>query len=71
MWLRAGSEGVASRRQWHGWREDAEADHMRDGYQEMAAKGFISFQELRARLEELKNSRGVAVQELEALRGRR
>jgi hypothetical protein len=51
--------------------EDAEADHMRDGYQEMAAKGFISFQELRARLEELKNSRGVAVQELEALRGRR
>jgi hypothetical protein len=51
--------------------EGAEADHMRDGYQEMAVKGLISFQELGARLEELKNSRGVAVQELEALRGRR
>ena len=34
--------------------EGVEADHMRDGYQETAAKGLISFQELGARLEQLK-----------------
>jgi site-specific DNA recombinase len=49
----------------------AEADRMRTGYQEMAAKGLMSFEELGARLEELKKSRDVAVRELEALRGRR
>jgi hypothetical protein len=44
---------------------------MRTGYQEITAKGLMNFEELGARLEELKKSRDVAVQELEALRGRR
>lgn len=49
----------------------AETDRMRTGYQEMAAKGLMNFEELGARLEELKRSRDVAVQELEAYRGRK
>lgn len=44
---------------------------MRSGYQEMAAKGLITFEELGAKLEELETTRGAATQELESLRNRR
>jgi Recombinase zinc beta ribbon domain len=46
----------------------AEVDRMRSGYQEMAAKGLMTFEELGVRLEELGNTRSVATRELEALR---
>ena len=46
----------------------AEVARMRSGYQEMTAKGLITFEELGVRLEELENTRSVATRELEALR---
>ena len=46
----------------------AEVGRMRSGYQEMAAKGLMSFEELGARLEELGNTRSIATRELEVLR---
>ncbi len=49
----------------------AEADRMRSGYQELAAKGLMTFEELGARLEELESTRQAAQRELEALEGRR
>ncbi len=49
----------------------AEVDRMRSGYQEMAAKGLMTFEELGARLEELESTRDTATRELEALRDRR
>jgi site-specific DNA recombinase len=48
----------------------AEANRMRVGYQEMAAKGLMTFDELGARLEELENTRRTAKHEIEVLRER-
>jgi len=48
-----------------------EADRMRAGYQELAAKGLMTFKELGARLEELEGSRQMAHRELEVLEGKR
>jgi site-specific DNA recombinase len=46
----------------------AEADHMRAGYQELAAKGLMTIEELGTRLEELEATRRTAADELEAIR---
>ena len=43
---------------------------MRAGYQELAAKGLMTFEELGARLEELEDTRQVARGELQALEGK-
>jgi site-specific DNA recombinase len=48
----------------------AEADRMRAGYQELAAKGLMTIEELSARLEELEATRRTASDELEAIRRR-
>jgi site-specific DNA recombinase len=48
----------------------AEADRMRAGYQELAAKGLLTIEELSARLEELEATRRTAADELEAIRRR-
>ncbi len=45
----------------------AEADRMRVGYQELAAKGFMTFEELGAELQELEDTQQMAQRELEAL----
>jgi hypothetical protein len=47
----------------------AEADHMRAGYQELAAKGLMTIEELSARLEELEATRRTAADELESSGG--
>jgi hypothetical protein len=47
-----------------------EADRMRAGYQELAAKGFLTIEELGARLEELETTRRTASDELETIRHR-
>jgi site-specific DNA recombinase len=47
-----------------------EADRMRVGYQEMAARGLMTFEELGTRLQELENIRRTAKQEIEVLRER-
>jgi site-specific DNA recombinase len=47
-----------------------EVDRMRAGYQELAAKGLMTIEELGARLEELKATRATASDALEAIRGR-
>src|SRR5215210_2124238 len=47
-----------------------EADRMRAGYQELAAKGLMTIEELSARLEELEATRRTASDELEAIRRR-
>jgi transcription elongation factor Elf1 len=49
----------------------AEVDRMRSGYQEMAAKRLITFEELGVKLEELENTRSNATRELEVLRSYR
>jgi hypothetical protein len=49
----------------------AEADRTRSSYQEMTARGLMTFDELAARIEELKNTRKIARQELVAIRDRR
>lgn len=49
----------------------AEADNMRTGYQEMAAKGLMTFEELGARLKELEDTRETAEREMKALQGRK
>jgi hypothetical protein len=46
----------------------AEVERTRSGYQEMTAKGLMTFEELGARLEELKGSRESILRELEELR---
>jgi hypothetical protein len=63
-----GNPGVEAR----AWLERlAEADRTRSNYQEMAAKGLMTFDELGARLEELENARRIALQGLETIRDRR
>ncbi|MDP9474596.1 MAG: recombinase family protein [Actinomycetota bacterium] len=49
----------------------AEADRMRSGYQDLAAKGLMTPAELGEKLEGLKETREAAERELEALRSRR
>jgi hypothetical protein len=46
-------------------------DRTRSRYQEMTAKGLMTFDELRARLEELEGSREAVLQELEEIQRRR
>jgi hypothetical protein len=54
------------------WAEKlAEADRKRSRYQDMAAEGFITFDELRAKLADLQKVREAAEQELENLRSRK
>jgi site-specific DNA recombinase len=54
------------------WLEQmAEADRMRAGYQELAAKGLMTLDELGERLEQVDESRHTAHKELEALKSRR
>ena len=48
-----------------------EADRMRAGYQELAAKGLMTFEELGAKLKELEDIQQVAQGELETLEGKR
>ena len=48
----------------------AEAERMRTGYQELAAKGLMTIEELGVRLEELERTRETASGELDALRRR-
>jgi site-specific DNA recombinase len=47
----------------------AEADRKRSGFQDMAAEGLITFDELRAKLADLDNTRELARRELEAIEG--
>ncbi len=47
----------------------AEVDRKRGGFQDMAAEGLITFDELRVKLAELEDTREAAERELEALRG--
>ena len=49
----------------------AEAEHMRRGYQELAAKGLMTLDELSARLDRLENTRATALRELDAIEDRR
>lgn len=49
----------------------AETERMRAGYQELAAKGLMTFEELGDRLEELEDARQTAQRELEVLEGKR
>ena len=49
----------------------AETDRMRAGYQELAAKGLMTFEELGAKLKELEDIRQVTQGELETLEGKR
>jgi hypothetical protein len=49
----------------------AEAEHMRRGYQEIAAKGLMTLDELSARLDRLENTRATALRELDAIEDRR
>jgi site-specific DNA recombinase len=55
-----------------GWAERlAAADRMRSGYQDLAAKGLMTFEELEEKLRGLEETRKTAERELEALRSRR
>jgi chromosome segregation ATPase len=49
----------------------AEIDRMRSGYQEQAAKGLMTLDELAARINELEKTRKAAEQELAILKDRR
>ena len=49
----------------------AEVDRMRSGYQEMAAKGLMTFEELGVKLEELEDIRSDATRKLENLSSHR
>jgi hypothetical protein len=67
---RSGSR-VAPDREAKAWLERlAEADRMRAGYQELAAKGLMTTEELGAKLEELETRRRTAADELEVIRRR-
>jgi site-specific DNA recombinase len=67
---RSGSRGDPDREA-RAWLERlSEADRMRAGYQELAAKGLMTIEELSARLEELEATRRTAADELEAIRRR-
>ena len=48
-----------------------EAERMRSGYQDLAAKGLLTYEELGEKLAALEDTRNTARRELEALRGRR
>jgi site-specific DNA recombinase len=48
-----------------------EAERMRSGYQDLAARGLLTYEELGEKLAALEESRAVARRELEALKGRR
>jgi hypothetical protein len=48
-----------------------EAERMRSGYQDLAAKGLLTYEELGGKLAALEETRATARRELEALRGRR
>jgi site-specific DNA recombinase len=66
-------EGRESRgdpdREMEAWLEKlAEAERMRSGYQELAAKGLMTHEELGTRLERLEETRSAAERELESLR---
>lgn len=54
---------------WHGKLQEAE--RMRGGYQDLAAKGLLTHEELGEKLAALEETRATALRELEALRGRR
>src|SRR3712207_6207444 len=65
---RNGSRGNPDREA-RAWAEKlVEADRMRVGYQELAAKGLMTLEELGARLKELENTRRSATHELDAIR---
>jgi hypothetical protein len=49
----------------------AEADNMRGGYQELAAKGLMTFEELGEKLAQLEDDKRTAERELASLRNRR
>jgi hypothetical protein len=49
----------------------AEVETTRAGYQQLAAKGLMTFEELAARLDELESTRQTAQRELAALEGKR
>jgi len=49
----------------------AQADRMRAVYQEMAAKGLMTFEELSGRLKELQHMRETAEREMEVMQARR
>jgi hypothetical protein len=54
------------------WAEKlVEVDRLRGGYQDLAAKGLMTFEELEEKLRELEETRKIAERELEALRTRR
>ena len=48
-----------------------EAERMRSGYQDLAAKGLLTYEELGEKLAALEETRATARRELEALKGRR
>jgi hypothetical protein len=59
-------------RETKGWLDKlAEVDCKRSGFQEMAAEGLITFDELRAKLAALDATRTTAERELETIKGRR
>jgi site-specific DNA recombinase len=67
---REGSRGNPDR-EVKAWLERlAEADRMRAGYQELAANGLMTLEELGVRLKVLENARTTATRELEAIRER-
>jgi hypothetical protein len=54
------------------WHEKLqEAERMRGGYQDLAARGFLTFDELGDKLAALEETRSMARQELKLLKGRR
>jgi site-specific DNA recombinase len=64
---RKGLRGNPEREARAWWDKLAEADRIRAGYQELAAKDLMTFEELGVRLEELEDTRRVARRELETL----
>jgi hypothetical protein len=65
---REGIGGDEPDREARTWREKlAEADLKRSGFQDMAAEGLITFDELRAKLFDLEEVREFARHELEAI----
>ena len=56
-------------RLWHDKLQEAE--RMRSGYQDLAARGLLTYEELRQKLRALEETRAAARRELEALKGRR
>jgi site-specific DNA recombinase len=66
-----GSRGDPDReaRLWH--EKLQEAERMRSGYQDLAARGLLTYEELGEKLAALEETRSLARQELESLKGRR